>query len=82
MTNESYEPLLNIPEDIANQLNSINASEYESLVDRFIEDYKDYSLSEKLTEFSSKSLLNYHLCILYLVEKELGKRIVEVIKHD
>lgn len=69
-----------ISEDIANQLNNINASEYESLVDRFVEDYEDYSLSEKLTEFSSKSPYNYHLCILYLVGEELGKRMVEVVK--
>ena len=73
------QPKLTIPEDIVNQLNNINASEYESLVDRFIEDYKDYSLSEKLTEFSSKSPYNYHLCILYLVGEELGKRTIEVV---
>lgn len=69
-----------ISEDIANQLNNINASEYESLVDRFVEDYEDYSLSEKLIEFSSKNPYNYHLCILYLVGEELGKRMVEVVK--
>ena len=74
------QPKLTIPEDIVNQLNNINASEYESLVDRFIEDYKDYSLSEKLTEFSSKSPYNYHLCILYLVGEELGKRTIEVVE--
>lgn len=69
-----------ISEDIANQLNNINASEYESLVDRFVENYGDYSLSEKLIEFSSKNPYNYHLCILYLVGEELGKRMVEVVK--
>ena len=69
-----------ISEDIANQLNNINASEYESLVDRFVEDYEDYSLSEKLIEFSSKNPYNYHLCILYLVGEELGKRMVEVVE--
>lgn len=67
-----------IPKDIVSQLNNINASEYESIVDRFIENYEDYSLSEKLIEFSSKSPYNYHLCILYLVGEELGKRMVEV----
>lgn len=76
--NEQSKPT--IPKDIVNQLNNINASEYESLVDRFIEDYKDYSLSEKLTEFSSKSPYNYHLCILYLVGGELGKRTIEVVE--
>ena len=76
--NEQSKPT--IPKDIVNQLNNINASEYESLVDRFIEDYKDYSLSEKLTEFSSKSPYNYHLCILYLVGEELGKRTIEVVE--
>ena len=69
-----------IPKDIVSQLNNINASEYESLVDRFIEDYEDYSLSEKLIEFSSKNPYNYHLCILYLVGEELGKRMVEVVE--
>lgn len=69
-----------IPKDIVSQLNNINASEYENLVDRFIEDYEDYSLSEKLIEFSSKNPYNYHLCILYLVGEELGKRMVEVVE--
>ena len=69
-----------ISEGIAKLLNNINASEYESLVDRFIEDYEDDSLSEKLTEFSSKSPYNYHLCILYLVGEELGKRTIEVVE--
>lgn len=74
----SNKPSLTIPKSIAKELDNINASEYESLVDRFIEDYEDDSLSEKLTEFSSKSPYNYHLCILYLVGEELGKRTIEV----
>ena len=69
-----------IPKDIVNQLNNINASAYESLVDRFLDDYENYSLPEELTEFSWKSAYNYHLCILYLLGKELGKQMVEVVE--
>lgn len=78
---ESVKPKLKIPKDIAKQLDSINASEYESLVDNFIESYYDYSLSEKLTDFSSKKLSNYILCIVYLSGKELGERLVEVVEE-
>lgn len=79
---EELLPRLTIPKEIAKQLDSINASEYESLVDNFIESYYDYSLSEKLTDFSSKNFTNYTLCIVYLSSKELGKRLVEVVPDE
>ncbi len=79
---EAVKPKLTISKSIAKELDNINASEYETLVDNFIESYHDYSLSEKLTEFSSKNMYNYILYIVYLSSKELGKRLVEVVPDE
>jgi len=79
---EAGKPKITIPKDIAKMLNDINASEYEILVDNFIESYYDNTLPEKLNNFCLKNLTNYILCIVYLSGQELGKNLVEVVDNE
>ena len=71
-------PYLAIPSCIADELDLINASEYENLIENFFESYNDSTLSERLYEFC-RYPFNFNLCILYLVSIELGVSLVKVV---
>ena len=70
---------LTIPKSIADELDLINASEYENLIENFFESYNDSTLSERLDEFCIHPF-NFNLCILYLVSIELGVDLVKVVE--
>lgn len=72
------QPQLTIPKSIADELDLINASEYENLIENFFESYNDSTLSERLDEFCIHPF-NFNLCILYLVSIELGVDLVKVV---
>ncbi|MDT2914142.1 hypothetical protein ACQUD3_02215 [Lactococcus lactis] len=71
--------ILMIPKSIADELDLINASEYENLIENFFESYNDSTLSERLDEFCIHPF-NFNLCILYLVSIELGVDLVKVVE--
>ncbi|MDR9868373.1 hypothetical protein RI092_11265 [Lactococcus cremoris] len=71
--------ILTIPKSIADELDLINASEYENLIENFFESYNDSTLSERLDEFCIHPF-NFNLCILYLVSIELGVDLVKVVE--
>ena len=73
--------ILTIPKSIADELDSINASEYENLIENFFEYYNDSTSSKRLDEFCMYPF-NLNLCILYLVSIELGVDLVKVVAHD
>ena len=73
-------PQLTISKSIAEMLDSINASEYENLIENFFEYYNDSTLSKRLYEFCMYPF-NLNLCILYLVSIELGVYLVTVVER-
>lgn len=75
------QPQLTIRKSIADELDLINASEYENLIENFFESYNDSTLSERLDEFCIHPF-NFNLCILYLVSIELGVDLVKVVEND
>ena len=74
------QPQLTIPKSIADELDSINASEYENLIENFFEYYNDSTSSKRLDEFCMYPF-NLNLCILYLVSIELGVDLVKVVER-